>query len=221
MKLLTTLKRIISEIMVSKIDDWRENLSEPAPRVFTTLIAKDDNLDEKLYLFVGFTEINKLSHYSYSFMLISSDGMDRTKFLTTRNEITKYIPVDILGKKLIINIIFEMTRILLNNHLPDKIYRETVESLSGDSLVRYQKITDIMVSEYNYKLIEENVDSSGIRSWILKKKGINELNEKMEDEYELQQKYSKQEIATIAFTEAADVICSKLRTEYLKNNPSA
>ncbi len=179
--------------------------------MFTTLISKDNKTNERVYLFVGFTEQVDGHHYSHSFMVFDKDKNPITKFLTRKESAAKYIPNDILNKGLITNIITNMTRILLNKYLPERIVRETVQLLPESSLVRYQKISEILINEYNYELENEIIDPSGLRKWYFKRKDINALNEDMEDEYELQQWYTDEEIATIAFSEAARVLSKTMK----------
>ena len=56
----------------------------------------------------------------------------------------------------------DLTRELMDSYLPQNILRKTVEPLSGDSLKRYDEITNIMVKEFNYSLISRTEDKWGI-----------------------------------------------------------
>ena len=68
-----------------------------------------------------------------------------------------------------------------------------MESLSGDSFIRYQKITDIMVNEYGYNLISKE-SKYGETRWLLKRNVITPMNEDMDDEIMIEHFYTKKEI---------------------------
>jgi len=76
-----------------------------------------------------------------------------------------------------------MTRFLLNNHLPDTIYRRTYEIINSDSMNRYEEITNIMVDEFGYVVTKEEVDQDGYKTWELKRESINEINSDLNDIY--------------------------------------
>ncbi len=194
MKLLKIIKLIIKEEMISIIDDWERTLSYH-DNVLSTAICEDNETGDSLYLFVGFTLYNNIHSFSYSFMVFDKEQTNKTGFLNKRDEVSPYIPTTLKAiPHQIFSIIKQMTRKLLDMNLPDKIIRETVEPLSGDSLIRYQEITDIMVNEYGYELISETKDDFGITKWVLKQKDKNNLNNDMNEIYELIHKYSLSEL---------------------------
>ena len=179
-------ENLLKEEMVSFIDKWRENKSFIAKdSVMTTLIAKDNQNGNKLYLFVGLVPRNGgYSDYTYSFMLTDSDNKALTKYMTFRNEVAKYIPNDIKNKKQIFPIIIELTREILRKMTPQEIHRKMVEPLVGDSTIRYDEITKIMVNEFGYKdvttpeLKQQNI-------WKLVKNESNDKNSSLDEEYVL------------------------------------
>ena len=92
-----------------------------------------------------------------------------------------------------------MTRKLLDKHLPDEIVRKTSEPLSGDSLKRYEEITNIMVNEYGYHLKSKTKDEFGCTKWVLSRTNISENNKDMKDNYEIKHEYTGHEIAQLIF----------------------
>ncbi len=64
----------------------------------------------------------------------------------------------------------------------EKIFRKTEETVSGDSLQRYETITNIMINEYGYKLIKTG-NNHGITFWLLSKSTQTENNQDMKEEY--------------------------------------
>lgn len=99
----------------------------------------------------------------------------------------------IKNKKIIFPIIKNMTRELMDRQLPQNIVRTTVEPIDGDSLKRYQEITDIMVNEYGYELISKKEDEWGYTTWKLSRVIDNEKNEDMKESYEIIHRYSIEE----------------------------
>lgn len=89
------------------------------------------------------------------------------------------------NKKEIFPIVENLTRKLLNSMIPQEIYRKTVEPLTGDSLERYNRITNIMINEYGYKLKETYVDNDGCTIWKLIKEVETENNVDMDESYEI------------------------------------
>jgi hypothetical protein len=193
------IRRILREEMISFIDNWVENFTSPDKGVVATLISKDDVTNDKLYLFVGFVEGDNFSEYTYSFILLDPDNNPLTDYLTRRNEVINYIPYDIKNKRLLFPIIKDMTRRLMDQHLPQNIVRRTVEPLSGDSLIRYEEITNIMINEYGYRLDNVVKDKFGYTTWNLTKVGETENNIEMNESYEIVHRYSIQELQHIAF----------------------
>ena len=180
------VKKILKEELESKLEDWEKNLTELNDgEILTTLIAKDDNNGEKLYLFVGFNIMkNDITEYSYSFMLVDKNNNPLTGYETERSIVRKLLPKDVVGKQKIIPVIVDMTRKLLDNVLPLEIYRKTTEKLKDNSLKRYEIITDIIVNEYGYELVNKYVDKYGYNSWVLRLKN-NDHKEDMKNEYHI------------------------------------
>lgn len=181
------IKKVLKEEMLSHLDDWETNLSKlESGNIITTLVSKDDDNGDKLYLFVGFNTYNDITEYSYSFMLVDESNNPLSGYETERSIVRKMLPKDIVGKGKVLPVIKEMTRILLDNTLPIEIYRKTSEKLKGDnSLERYEVITDIMVDEYGYELVHKFVDKFGHNVWKLRKTNDNINNGGMKNEYHI------------------------------------
>jgi hypothetical protein len=64
--------------------------------------------------------------------------------------------------------------------IPEEIYRR-----AGDSLERYNRITNIMINEYGYGLDETYIDDNGCTVWILTKKHQTDNNKEMNETYEM------------------------------------
>jgi hypothetical protein len=172
--MIGTIKNILKEEMLSQLGDWEKNLSIlKNGEILTTLVSRDDENGDKLYLFVGFTTNNNITEFSYSFMLVDKNNKPLSGYETEKTVVRKLLPKDIVGKKQIIPVIGDMVRKLLDNVLPLEIYRKTTEKLSDDSLKRYEIITDIMVNEYGYELKNVYIDKYGYKNWILKLKTPN------------------------------------------------
>jgi hypothetical protein len=190
--LITEIKRSkklmgLTESMESKISDWKNNISDFG-KVLGVLISEDNETKNKLYLFVGFTPMTgKLANYyeySYSFMLLDKNDKPITNYLTSRKEVKQYLPKDLIGNRSIFPIIKIITRKLLDNNMSiENIFRKTEEKLSGDSLKRYEEITNIMINEYGYKLIQEGDTDFGTHYWKLSKHQNTENNTEMKEEY--------------------------------------
>lgn len=73
----------------------------------------------------------------------------------------------------------------MSQQLPENIIRKTVEPLSGDSLKRYQEITNIMVNEYGYIVKETYTDNDGCTIWKLVKDTHIDKNKNMDESYEI------------------------------------
>jgi len=180
--------------MISQLDNWKENFSRPDKNIVATLISKDNENNDKLYVFVGFRDFKDMSEYSYSFMLMDSQDKPKTSYMTERDEVSKFIPNDIKNKKQIFPIIKNMTRELLDSYLPQNISRRTVEPVDGDSLKRYEEITNIMINEYGYKLVDKTVDEFNYTRWKLTRNEITDNNKDMKESYEIIHCLSTQEL---------------------------
>jgi len=196
------IRRLLREAMVSKITDWKCDINHVGEHgnQLSTLICKDDENGNKFYLFVGFEDIGGNINYSYSFLLVDEHNTPITKdYIVNREEVAKYLPNEIKNKKLITPIIEMMTRKLLDKQLPDIIVRETAEPLQNDSLKRYDMITNIMVNEYGYNLIERSKNQFGGTKWVLSKQEITDNNKNMDETYIIEHEYTPQEIAQMTF----------------------
>jgi hypothetical protein len=190
------IKQLLREQMISFIDNWSDNvniLKDTKSTVVTTLISKDDETNNRLFLFVGFRHHPTISEYSYSFMLLDKDNKPLTDYLTTRSEVSQYIPEDIKNKKQIFPIIINMTRELMDAELPQNIFRKTVEPVDGDSLKRYEEITNIMVNEYGYRLDSTEKTKDNRTIWYLTKDSETDNNKTMNESYNIIHEYSTQE----------------------------
>lgn len=199
------IRKLLREVMMSELDKWRENmnpLKDNNSIAYSTLISKDNETGEKLWLFVGFQIREKYDEYSYSFLLTDKDNntKDNDGFIVNRKTASKYIPNEIKNKRLITPIIEYMTRQLLDAHLPQNLYMQTAEPLDGDSLKRYNELINIMTNEYGYKLIENKKDEFGCTFWKLTKNEITDKNKDMNEEYSIKHEYLLQERVTRAFT---------------------
>lgn len=192
------IKRLLREAMISALNDWKRNISDHGDQL-STLISKDNETGNKLYLFVGFKKIDGLMNYSYSFMLVNKDDKPITGFITNRKVTKQYLPNEIKNKRLILPIIEDMTRKLLDKQLPDIIVRETSEPIENDSLIRYEQITNIMVNEYGYKLIEKTKNPFGGTKWVLSRKEITDNNKQLNENYVIHHSYTSEEIAQKVF----------------------
>jgi hypothetical protein len=168
--------------------------------ILSTLISKDDETGEKLYIFVGFNKVDGQINYSYSFMLVDEQNNPLFKnYVTNRSVVAPYIPNDIKNKRQIFPLIMDMTRKLMDEQLPKNISRRTVEPVDGDSLKRYEEITNIMVNEYGYELIDTNTDEWGYTTWKLTRGEVTNDNEEMNESYEIKHTYSTQELMKMTF----------------------
>ena len=152
--------------MLSSIDDWEAN-SKDYGGVFGTPISIDDETDDMFYLFVGFTEEEEYSSFSYSFQLFGEDGNAKTNLLVKRGDVAKIMPNELKGNQSIMPIIFNLTRKLLSKYKPKIVFRETSEMLSRYSLMRYQEITNIFLNEFMYKLTKRGKDEFGHDFWYM------------------------------------------------------
>ncbi len=196
------IKKILKEEMVSKLSNEQKFslLVDSNTVTYNTLISKDDETDDKLYLFVGFKNFKNITEYSYSFLLVDENNQVLGDgYMTERNEVEPYIPQDVKNKRQIFPIIKTMTRKLMDEQLPQNIYRKTVEPIDGDSLKRYEEITSIMVNEYGYELVDTNTDKWGYTTWKLTRGDVTDDNKEMDESYEITHTYSPKEIAKMTF----------------------
>ena len=164
---------MLREALLSTIDKAETNTRDYGG-VFGTPIYVDDENDDKFYLFVGFTEYNGYSSFGYSFQLIDKYGNAKTGLLVKREDVGKILPNNLKGKQLIIPIILNLTRKLLNDYKPKIVFRETTEVLSNYSLMRYEEITKIFLNEFMYKLTKKGKDEFGHDFWFMEL--VNENN---------------------------------------------
>ena len=164
-----------------------------------TLISKDNETHDKLYLFVGFNQYNEYTEYSYSFILVNKDNKPLTNYMTERDLVRQYLPQNIIKNKPKFPLVMDMTRKLLDEHLPQNIYRKTSESIGGDSLKRYEEITKIMVNEYGYILTKTEKTKDGRTMWYLTKDTNNILNNSMDENYVITHEYTFQETSKRMF----------------------
>jgi len=191
------IKKLLREEMVSMIGSFEPNtntIKQGSVTAITTLISKDNENGNKFWLFVVFNDFKDITEYSYSFMLTDkNDDAIINDYLTTRSEVAPYIPNDIKNKKQIFPIIKTMTRELLDSYLPQNIFRKTVEPVDGDSLIRYEEITNIMVDEYGYTLESKEETRDGRTIWYLSRGEVTDDNKQMNESYEIIHEYSLQE----------------------------
>lgn len=207
------LRKYLLESMSSEVNNWKENIKNFKSETYninTTLISKDYDDKSKLYLFVGFKKIYDFWEYSYSFIVIDENGNNLTDYMTSRNEVNEYLPDDVKKKGLIMPIIKDLTRDLLDSQLPNIIKRETVEPVSGDSLKRYDELTNLFISEYGYKLNKRYTDNEGNTHWVLSKDESNDKNKELDEIYEITHKYTKRERIRQSFDPILEIMKNKI-----------
>jgi len=160
------IRKLLKEALISSIDKWKENTTDYGS-VFGTPICIDDENGNWFYVFVGFTNKGGLSEFSYAFELLNKDGSTITGLLTKRSDVAKILPDELKGKRMIMPIIIELTKMLLTKYKPKIIYRVTVENLTEYSLLRYDEITNILVNEFMYKLTKKSKDENGNDFWFM------------------------------------------------------
>lgn len=123
-----------------------------------------------------------MSEFSYAFELLNKDGSTITGLLTKRSDVAKILPDELKGKRMIMPIIIELTKMLLTKYKPKIIYRVTVENLTEYSLLRYDEITNILVNEFMYKLTKKSKDENGNDFWFMEliEDSIDENNDSSE-----------------------------------------
>ena len=67
------------------------------------------------------------------------------------------------------------------------------ESLTGDSLERYEQISQLMINEYNYQLVSKEKTIDGRTIWILNRGDVNDKNKEMNETYNIVHLYSQSE----------------------------
>jgi len=77
--------------------------------------------------------------------------------------------------------------------LPQNILMQTAEPISGDSLIRYQQLIDIMVNEYGYTLTNTEKTQFGTTVWNLTRQEINDDNKELNENYLIKHQYTLQE----------------------------
>lgn len=207
------IKKLLREAIENKINDWEDNTGDFG-NVVGTPIWVDNETGEMFYLFVGFNTYGRMESYSYSFMLLDGDNKPKTEYMTERDEVSRYIPKDIKNSRQIFPIIEGLTRKLLNKMIPQEIYRRTVEPLTGDSLERYNRITQLMVNEYGYKVNETYVDDDGCTVWKLIKNQETENNKEMDESYYIGGVPKGQQLLKDTF----DWVLPRLPKRNIKNN---
>jgi hypothetical protein len=193
------LIKILLEEIESHLHEWRKNL-QWFNNYYSTAIYSDNETGNILYLLVGFTDSTQNTNYkefAYSFILYDKNQKPITDFITSPTEASKHI--EQTDKKLIFTIIMDLTRKLLDRTLPKKIIRRSAEVLNEKQILRYQKITDIMVNEYGYEVVQERIDELGHTEWLLQRQNVNEMNEDMDEFYFIKNQPSKQEVVNEMF----------------------
>ena len=180
MKLLNIVKILLVEEMISTLKDWEKNIKYYG-NLYGIPVSINEENNDILYLFVGFTDRIQYMEYSYSFMLFDKNLNPKTDFLVKRDEVKDYLPLT--EKSLIFPIIKKMTRKLLTTVLPDKIVRKTIEPINDNHLKRYDEITNIMVDEFGYKLISKTANGD-LFNWVLVRERINDSNKDLNEKYE-------------------------------------
>jgi hypothetical protein len=90
-------------------------------------------------------------------------------------------------------------RELLDSYLPQNIFRKTVEVVDGDSLRRYEEITNIMVNEYGYRLEKTEKTRDNRTKWFLTRDEMSDVNREMDESYIIEHEYSTQELHKTMF----------------------
>jgi hypothetical protein len=102
--------------------------------------------------------------------------------------------------------------------IPEEIYRRTVEPLTGDSLERYNRITNIMINEYGYTLDKTYTDDNGCTIWILTKKNQTDNNKEMNETYEIGGVPNGQQLLKDTFDWVLPLLPKRNKTESKDNN---
>lgn len=177
------IKKILHEVMISKLNEWEQN-TQQFGNVFSTLISIDEENIEynRLFLFVGFNDYGPYQEYSYSFMVVDQNGKPATEYLTNRSDVSKFLPQDITNKKEIFPIVIDLTKRLLTHYKPSKIIRRTSENLVGNSLIRYELITNILINDYMYKLTKQGKGTDGKDFWIMELVNNDQIHENTDND---------------------------------------
>lgn len=121
------------------------------------------------------TDIPQLYYYM---TVLNKDGSKYTsnpKTMYKRSEVAKYLPKDMGGKGEITNKINEMFKKLMTMDKPITFEMKTDEALSGTSLIRYNKLVELILAN-GYNMIENRVDVEGKTYWKFSQKTNEEID---------------------------------------------
>ena len=143
---------MLDEEMQSMLNNWVENTNENG-NILTTIISSDEETEEVLTLTVKFDYYeNDSAEFSYTFTLMNYRTQVIIKHeMYKREEVAPYLPNDVKKQRLVIPIVFNLTRRLLELNKPKHVRRRTAEKLEGDSLTRYDIITGIF-KKFGYEI---------------------------------------------------------------------
>lgn len=145
-------KSLLNEEMKSVLDgsfQTKENYHN------LMIVAKDNYnpLQHYLVLSVNLVSINNFYELSYGFSIHNSSFKQISQYMYSRNEVAKYLPLDLKNK--ITPEVLKMTKDLINKNKPNNIYMETYESnMDGDSVKRFENLTQFVINVCGYKLKE-------------------------------------------------------------------
>jgi hypothetical protein len=166
------IKQLLRERLLTKEDMVSNgNYDDFIEYEYTNLIviAKDDNNKNEhfLVLSVNLTPINKsLFELTFGFSIHNIDLNKVGDYMYDRESVSKYLTSDLNGK--IMPLVIKMMNNLIKRINPKSIEMQTFENLSGDSLKRYDKIIEMLINDFNYKLINTYLDKTGVNHWLFK-----------------------------------------------------
>lgn len=133
----------------------------------TLIIAEDNDNPNQHYLILNVKLLPNVNHYDYSYgFSIYDENLKKSYgYFYNRDDVKKWLPKEWNNR--VIPKIIEMTKDLVLKNKPHKITRKAMENLEGNSLIRYQKITDTLI-DLGYKLQEgyPKKDAMGKLEWI-------------------------------------------------------
>lgn len=168
------IKKLLREVLLK--ENWLGNQMRP---VFdgklvidnqhhdAMIVAEDTNNPTQHYLVLNVKLLPNINSfdYTYAFSIHNENLKLKGGFMYERAEVNKWLPQELNNK--IMPFVINMTKDLVNKNKPKRITRKAMENLEGNSLIRYQKITDVLI-DLGYKLQEgyPRKDSTGKLEWI-------------------------------------------------------
>lgn len=171
---------ITEEMKVSKEINNIQLKKQDNENITFLKIAEDETNDNEhnlfLYLMFDKKSFTKMPELSFFFQVTDINKKITSKPTTiyNRNDAKKYLPKELIGKGIITNKINEMFNKLITMEKPTDFIMSTYESLSGNSLKRFDSLIKTII-ENGYKLNEHKPNGMGGMYWIFSlEKQINE-----------------------------------------------